>query len=115
MNEGLFGEYNIDIEDNIVPGMLKAASNGNKEALQYLENSDEVQKLFAVLNAINGTYTTENFDAVRAYLKENPSHLENFHFTFDDFYLETFNELLWHLMNNIFELQSLNDRILWIV
>ncbi len=111
LKEDLFHEHNIDVIDAHLLDALEAASGGDKGALKYLQNAPEIQQLLEVLQWVNGSYTTENFDIIRSYLKENPEYNDKFYITFDDFYVETFSDMIHYLTNNILQLQSMDDII----
>ncbi len=112
LKEDLFAYHKINTEtDANLFAALESAANWDAWALKYLNTSPEIQQLLEVLQSVNDTYTTKNFDKIRLYLKENPEYNDKFYITFDDFYLETFSDMLHHLTNSLFDLQSMDEII----
>lgn len=111
LKEGLFDQHKVDVTDPSLFAVLDAGANWDKWALIYLENSTEIQQLLEALKWVNDSYTTKNFDAIRSYLKNNPEYNDTFYITFDDFYVETFSDMLSHLTNNLLDLQNIDEII----
>lgn len=115
LREWLFEKYDIATKtDQNLFQILSAAAKGDKWALKYLKNSTEVQELLGVLNWIEDSYTIENFDLIWLYLKNNPEYNKEFHISFDDFYVETFDQMIYHLSSDILQLQSIDDIIYFV-
>lgn len=110
LKEDLFAYYNINTKtDENLLDVLKGASVWDEWAIKYLQTSPEIQKLLQALQGMNDSYTLENFDAIHDYLKKNPDLLNDFYLWFDDFYFETINEMIHHMMHRLFWLQSIED------
>lgn len=109
LKEWLFHDHNIEVTDANLFDVLNAGANWEKWALKYLETASEVLQLLEALKWVNDTYTVENLDAIWAYLKNNPEYNETFYIAFNDFYVETFSEMINYLINRLFDLQSIDE------